>query len=214
LTSELIRAGASRGSPVRLRHFWRLLELLSSDGNRSQRELSQELGTALGLTNQMLRAVVGAGWVRTVQADGHRLRYEVTRAGHRERTRVAHCYLQTCGAVYAELRGHVHARLDRLIRQLGSAHHDTRLVLYGRSEVAEVGYLCARSLGATVIGTVQESGVGLLVDVPCHPPEALDREHLAGEPFDYVVIMSFDEIARIRAALHARRVPNERIATL
>jgi DNA-binding MarR family transcriptional regulator len=207
-------ARAIRGSHLRLRHFWRLLELLASDGNRSQRELSQDLGTALGLTNQLLQAVITAGWVRTMHGEGHRQRYEVTGEGHVERRRLAHCYLQTCGAAYAELREHVHARLGQVIANLGSAPSDTRLVFYGRNEVAEVGYLCARGLGASVIGTVEESGTGSLVDVPCHSPEALDREQLAGQPFDCVVIMAFDGIAVIRAALHARRVPDERIATL
>jgi hypothetical protein len=122
--------------------------------------------------------------------------------------------MQSCGEAYTELRQHVSARLEQLIQQLGSAPRDTRFVFYGRSGVAEVGYLCARGLGATVIGTVGESGGGPLVDVPYHSTDALDREQLAGQPFDCVVIMSFDEVARIRTALHARRVPDERIATL
>lgn len=205
---------AIRGSHLRLRHFWRLLELLASDGNRSQRELSQDLGTALGLTNQLLQAVITAGWVRTVHGEGHRLRYEVTDDGQVERGRLGHSYLQTCGAAYVELRQHVQSRLGQVIQQLGSAPRDTRLVFYGRNEVAEVGYLCARGLGAMVIGTVEESGAGSLVDVPCHSPDALDHQQLAGQTFDCVVIMSFDQIARIRAALRARRVPDERIATL
>jgi hypothetical protein len=187
---------------------------LSSNGNRSQRELSHDLGTALGLTNQLLQSAATAGWIRTVHAEGHRLRYEMTRLGHDERNRLARRYMQSCGEAYAELREHMRARLEQVIHQLGSAPRDTRLVFYGRSGVAEVGYLCARGLGATVIGTVGETGGGPLLDVPYHSTDALDRERLAGQPFDCVVIMSFDEVARIRTALHARRVPDERIATL
>lgn len=194
--------------------LWRLLELLTRDGDRSQRELSRELRTALGHTNQLLRTVVGEGWVRTAQGDGHRLRYELTRDGEAERRRLARWHLQQCGTAYVELREHVTMRLGELIGRLGSTAAAARLVFYGEHDLAEVGYLCARGLGATVIGTVGERGGAARLDVPCHPPDALDREHLAGERFDCVVIMSFDDVDRIRTTLRGRRVPQARIATL
>lgn len=106
------------------------------------------------------------------------------------------------------------ARLSALIEPAGSPPEDTRLVLCGERELTEVGYLCARALGATVVGTVDDRCSRGPGEVPCHGPDALDRERLAGEPFDYVVIMSFTRVERIRASLRARRVPQAVIVTL
>lgn len=212
------QTAARHARSAQLRHvvLWRLLELLTRDGDRSQRELSRELRTALGHTNQLLQGVVTAGWVRTVQGEGHRLRYELTRDGQAQRRRLARLHLQQCGDAYAELREHMTTRLGQLIGHLGSAPEATRLVFCGEPDLAEVGYLCARGLGATVVGTVDvdERPAPSRWDVPCHGPDALDRERLAGEPFDCVVIMSFDRVERFRTSLRERRVPQARIATL
>ncbi len=212
--STQTRTRPAHRAPLRPLVTWRLLELLTRDGDRSQRELSIELRAALGHTNHLLQTVVTAGWVRMVQGQGHRLRYELTRDGQVERRRLARRHLQQCGDAYVELREHVTTRLGELIVHLGSAPEETRLVLYGEHDLAEVGYLCARRLGATVVGTIDERGGATRWNVPCHGPDALDREQLAGEPFDCVVIMSFDRVERIRTALRARRVPQGRIAAL
>jgi hypothetical protein len=214
LSSDSIGPTGINGSSLKAQHLWRLLELLASDGNRSQRELSHDLGAALGLTNQLLQSAVNAGWVRVVHAEGHRLCYELTRRGSDERRDRARRHMQTCEHAYAELRQHLSARLEQVIHQFRSATRDTRLVFYGGGSVTEVGYLCARGLGAEVIGRIGESEHRPLLDVPWHPPDALDRQQLAGQPFDCVVIMSFDGVARIRRALRARSVPDERIAAL
>ena len=207
-------AKTPRAGDPRLWQVWRLLQALGSDGNRTQRELSELLGTALGLTNHLLQTVVHAGWVRIVPHTGQRVSYQLTPKGRASCSRLARMHVQSCAHSYEELRKHVGDRLTRLAQRGSADGSPQRLVLYGRGVLGEIAYVCARSAGVALVGVVDEPGGGFLLDLPCHSPDALSGTRLAGEPFHQILVMAFTLSAETRARLRAGHVPARAIATL
>lgn len=56
-------AAGTAGRPMEETHY-RLLRLLETRPDLSQRDLARELGTSLGKTNYCLNALIEAGWVK------------------------------------------------------------------------------------------------------------------------------------------------------
>ena len=73
----------------------RLLQLIQSRPDVSQREMARELGLSLGKTNYCLKALVDSGWVkvRNFRHSQHKLgsAYRLTPSGVRERARAGAC---------------------------------------------------------------------------------------------------------------------------
>ena len=76
------------------------------DGNEriSQRQLAQELGLSLGLTNAFLQTVLHKGWVRARQVSARRWAYFLTPEGFREKSRLTMNYLRRTMNSFHELK--------------------------------------------------------------------------------------------------------------
>jgi DNA-binding MarR family transcriptional regulator len=76
------------------------------DGNEriSQRQLAQELGLSLGLTNAFLQTVLHKGWVRARQVSARRWAYFLTPEGFREKSRLTMNYLRRTMHSFQELK--------------------------------------------------------------------------------------------------------------
>lgn len=171
-----------------------VLELLNSvevDGERSQRHIAAELGIALGLVNAYLKRCIKKGWVKVNQAPARRYAYYLTPQGFAEKSRLTVEYLSDsfsffrrakadCGAVFTEAK-------ERGFK---------RVVLAGKSDLAEIAVLCATEGGVEIAAIVD--------------PRA-DATHFVGLPLvnDYAAVPSpFDviivtDVTRAQATLEA-----------
>lgn len=99
--------------PIDVDVRFRLLRLLEQYPEKSQRDISRELGVSLGAVNYMLRALVEKGEVklRNFQASENKLRYAyvLTPSGIEAKARLTLGFLRRKRAEYEALRAEIEA---------------------------------------------------------------------------------------------------------
>jgi predicted transcriptional regulator len=129
-----------------------LLNSVESDGARSQRRIAAELGIALGLVNAYLKRCVKKGLVKVQDAPARRYAYYLTPQGFAEKSRLTVEYLAISFSFFR------HAKQDcARVFEAAKAKGFGRLLLAGRSDLAEVGILCAVEAG---VGRGRGGGFG------------------------------------------------------
>ncbi len=156
-----------------------LLNSVESDGARSQRRIAAELGIALGLVNAYLKRCVKKGLVKVHDAPARRYAYYLTPQGFAEKSRLTVEYLSVSFSFFR------HAKQDcARVFDAAKARGYTRLLLAGRSDLAEIAILCAVEAGLTIVA---------VVDPACEPVKFVGVDVVAGYAdldgaFDAVVI--------------------------
>lgn len=131
----------------------KVLEELSVNPAATQRHLAHRLEVALGLANLMLQRLAKKGYIKVVNARGHRIRYLLTPSGISEKSRLTYEYLEYSLHLYREVRQILTDALSRVLASGGR-----RVVFFGVSEIAEVAYLTIKELGLELVAVVDESG--------------------------------------------------------
>jgi DNA-binding MarR family transcriptional regulator len=126
-----------------------LLSSVETDGARSQRHIAAELGIALGLVNAYLRRCVKKGLVKVQDAPARRYAYYLTPQGFAEKSRLTVQYLSDSFSFFRKAKDDC-TRVFEEAAALGFG----RLVLAGKSDLAEIAILCAVEMGATVVAVV------------------------------------------------------------
>jgi DNA-binding MarR family transcriptional regulator len=160
-----------------------LLDELTRNPNVTQRELSQRLGVALGLTNLMLRRLAKKGYIKIKGVKRSRIHYLITPKGILEKSRLTYEFIQHSLQLYGRVRQFLRQQLGALLQ---AGHR--RVVLYGSGELAEIALLTIRETGLELVAVVEESPsrarfVGYPVQRICEiPPESYDRLILVSPP--------------------------------
>lgn len=139
----------------------RLLDAVEADGTRSQRSLARELGIALGLTNAYLRRCIRKGLIKVSQAPANRYAYYLTPKGFAEKSRLTAEYLTSALQFYRRAR----SEMDALLAAV-AARGMRRLALVGRSDLAEIAFICSLSHGLTIVCVVDPKSESPLLGVP------------------------------------------------
>jgi predicted transcriptional regulator len=129
-----------------------LLSSVESDGARSQRRIAAELGIALGLVNAYLKRCVKKGLVKVQDAPARRYAYYLTPQGFAEKSRLTVQYLSDSFSFFRKAKDDC----TRLFEEAAVRGFE-RLVLAGKSDLAEIAILCAVEAGATVVAIVDKS---------------------------------------------------------
>jgi DNA-binding MarR family transcriptional regulator len=142
-----------------------VLNLLNSvdDGAQSQRRIAEELGIALGLVNAYLKRCIKKGFVKVSQAPARRYAYYLTPQGFAEKSRLTVEYLSESFGFFRRAKGDC-GRVFEVAKAAGFS----RLVLAGKSDLAEIAILCAVEAGVTIVAVVDprsEEGRFVSVDV-------------------------------------------------
>src|SRR5580704_8984896 len=132
-----------------------LLNSVENDGERSQRHIAAELGIALGLVNAYLRRCVKKGLVKVYDAPARRYAYYLTPQGFAEKSRLTVQYLSDSFSFFRKAKGDC----TRVFED-AAARGFKRLVLAGKSDLAEIAILCAVEVGATVVAIVDTRAEG------------------------------------------------------
>ena len=163
---------------------YRELQLLSevvSTPEITQRQLSQKVGMALGLTNTLLRNLTKKGYIRVAQASWKRRLYTLTPEGFSHRVRLMSTYVHRFLEHYRSVRQTLREQLEPLV-----LHEESRVAIYGSSEFAEIVYLAIKEFGIEeidIFGPPNSEGssfLGMPVrDVATIQPERYDRVLIA-----------------------------------
>jgi DNA-binding MarR family transcriptional regulator len=117
----------------------RMLSEVHSTPGTTQRDLSRQIGIALGLTNVLLRNLVEKGYVRITQASWKRWMYALTPSGFSRKIQLTVAYVHRVLDHYQEVR-------QTLREELQTVHlnEESRVAIFGTGEFAELVYLGLR----------------------------------------------------------------------
>jgi len=126
-----------------------LLDSVSRDGTRSQRHLANDLDIALGLVNAYLRRCVTKGLVKVSQVPARRYAYYLTPKGFAEKSRLTVEFLTSSFGFFRQ------AKADcALALEAARERKLKRVVLAGRSDIAEITAICALEAGIELVAVV------------------------------------------------------------
>ena len=149
-----------------------VLNLLTSvdDGAESQRRIAEDLGIALGLVNAYLKRCIKKGYVKVTQAPARRYAYYLTPKGFAEKSRLTVQYLSDSFSFFRQ------AKAD-CVRTFALAKdcEFSDILLWGRSDLAEIAVLSAVDCGISIAAIVDRDGgtaqfVGKRVVQDCRDP--------------------------------------------
>lgn len=159
-----------------------LLESVERDGARSQRELAADLGIALGLVNAYLKRCATKGLLKMSEVPTRRYAYYLTPKGFAEKTRLTVQYLSSSFSFFRA------AKADCVsVFETAKAQGLNRLVLAGKSDLAEIAILCAIEADVKIVA---------VVDPDAAPMRFVGTNVVASyaavpQPFDAVVVTDF-----------------------
>jgi hypothetical protein len=168
-----------------------LLSSVETDGKRSQRLIAAELGIALGLVNAYLKRCINKGLVKVHSVPARRYAYYLTPQGFAEKSRLSVQYLSDSFSFFRLAK-----RECASVLQLAKAKGFGRLVLAGKSDLAEVAILCAVEAGVSIIAVVDPRSEGERL-VGVNVCQAYDEVRAA---FDAVIVT---DVAQAKASYDA-----------
>ncbi len=132
-----------------------ILERLEGNGNLTQRDLSKEVGIALGLVNHLLKKMVQKGWIKIKNIDAKKIRYLITPEGAREKSSL----------LYKRVESTIHFYLDakRVIKEkvIHLKNEGIEGVsIYGINHISEVLFIVLKELGLELNSVVDEKKEG------------------------------------------------------
>ena len=181
----------------------RLLSEVEDTPDITQRELSQRVGIALGLTNILVRNLTQKGYLRVAQASWKRRLYTLTPEGFSHRFRLMTGYINRFLDHYKKVRQTLREELDPL-----AMHSESRVAIYGTGEFAELVYLALREIGIEEIGIFEADNRanGKFLGM-----QVLDHAALRAEDFDRVVIATLNMSEQDHAELQELNVIPEKL---
>lgn len=172
-----------------------LLEAVELNRAQSQRHLASELNIALGLVNAYLKRCINKGLVKVQQAPARRYAYFLTPQGFAEKSRLTVEYLSYSFSFFRQ------AKMDcSEIFQAARARGSERILLVGKSDLAEIAALCALEQGINLVGLVQNGSTQeQFVGLPVY-----DDFDAVLQPFDSALITTLVNVLDVRDAAVAR----------
>lgn len=130
-----------------------LLDAVERDGGRSQRGLAADLNIAVGLVNAYLARCMRKGLIKAREVPARRYFYYLTPRGFTEKSQLTVQYLRSSFGFFREAKQDC-LGLFAAARKQGL----TRLVLAGRSELAEIAAICTDDSGVEIVAVVDPEG--------------------------------------------------------
>ncbi len=119
-----------------------ILEKIEGNGHLTQRDLSREVGIALGLVNHLLKKMVRKGWIKIKNVDAKRIRYLITPQGAREKSSLLYKRVESTIHFYLDAKRVIKAKVEYL-----KGDGVESVSIYGINHVAEVLFIVLKELG-------------------------------------------------------------------
>ena len=148
----------------------RLLEEVDSTPEVSQRHLAHRLGIALGVANLLLRNLAKEGYIRANRVGWKRWVYVLTPTGITWKVQLTLAYVDRFMDHYRRVRLLVRQDMCGL-----DMTPESRVAIYGTTELAELTYLALRDMGVTKIDFFDAANSGCrFLGVPVQSLESID----------------------------------------
>lgn len=132
-----------------------LLEKIENNGHLTQRDLSREVGIALGLVNHLLKKMVKKGWIKIKNIDSKKIRYLITPEGAREKTQLLYDRVESTIHFYIEAKKVIKEKVMHL-KEEGV----TNVSIYRINHIAEVLFIVLKELGLELDYVVDDKRSG------------------------------------------------------
>jgi hypothetical protein len=192
-----------------------ILQAIASGGRVTQRTLASDLGVALGLTNLLIRRLVGKGYVRMGGIGTRHVRYLMTPAGWEALGRATRLSLENTVHLYTQTREQIRATLSTVSERCAvDAAGQKRVVFYGAGDVAEIAYVSLQRTDLTLVGVVDDRRRGRFFDVQICGPECLSADALGDVSYSHVIVASIRHAEAIQARINEKGIPAGRVFCL
>ena len=124
-----------------------LLNAIDQQSDLSQRNLAQQMGIALGLTNSYIKRCAHKGLVKISEAPANRYLYYLTPKGFAEKARLTGHYLANSLTFYRQAGESCLAIFDSCKR-----NNQQKVLLCGVSELAEIALIRAMDTEIIIVG--------------------------------------------------------------
>jgi predicted transcriptional regulator len=132
-----------------------ILEKIENGGHLTQRDLSREVGIALGLVNHLLKKMVKKGWIKIKNIDAKKIRYLITPEGAREKTSLLYKRVESTIHFYLEAKRVIKEKVQHLKNEGVKS-----VSIYGINHIAEVLFIVLKELGLRVDCVVDNNKKG------------------------------------------------------
>ena len=132
-----------------------ILERLENNGHLTQRDLSKEVGIALGLVNHLLKKMVNKGWIKIKNIDAKKIRYLITPEGAREKSSLLYKRVESTIHFYLEAKRVIK---DKVIHLKNEGIENVSI--YGVNHISEVLFIVLKELGLELTHVVDDSKEG------------------------------------------------------
>jgi hypothetical protein len=192
-----------------------ILQAIASGDPVTQRSLSTQLGVALGLTNLLIRRLVGKGYVKMAGMGTRHVRYLMTAAGWEALGRATRLSLENTVHLYTQTREQIRGSLTAVSQccEIDGSGQKC-VVFYGAGDVAEIAYVSLQGTDLTLVGIVDDQRRGKFFDLTICLPECLSPKTVDGATYSHVIVTSVRHADAIQARIRDRGIPASRVCCL
>lgn len=182
-----------------------VLDEISRNHDLTQRDMSRNLGIALGLINSYIKNLAGKGYITISSIPKKRYTYYLTPQGFSEKTRLTYEHLRNFTNLYRV------ARKD--FRHLFSDMEKSgirKIAFCGVDEIAEIAYMSLREVNIELAGVADDAKK----DGDFFGYRVLPVSAVPSLGIELVIITSFQRGEELRAALVGQGVKEEKICDI
>jgi len=161
-----------------------ILEKIEHNGHLTQRDLSREVGIALGLVNHLLKKMVSKGWIKIKNVDAKRMRYLITRQGAKEKSSLLYKRVEGTIHFYIEAKRVIKEKVQHLKNE-----EVENVSIYGINHIAEVLFIVLKELKLELDYVVDDNKEG----EEWFGYKVIDMDEFLKSGTDILILASFDE---------------------
>ena len=134
----------------------KILEKIENNGHLTQRDLSKEVGIALGLVNHLLKKMARKGWIKIKNVNARRIRYLITPQGAKEKSRLLYKRVESTIHFYLEAKRVIKEKVVHLKNEGAKS-----VSIYGINHIAEVLFIVLKEIGLKLEYVVDNNRKGV-----------------------------------------------------
>lgn len=183
----------------------KILEEMQNDHAPSQRYLARKLNISLGLVNSFIKRLAHKGYFKITTVPKNRVRYILTPKGVAEKARLTYEFVQFSFQFYRKARG----KLREILRDLEVEKGD-RVIFYGATELAEIGYVSLQETNVNLVAVVDGEKIGdTFLGFKIKDPRTI-----SDLLFDRIIVTAMGPKDAVMKTILDKGVPPDKIALL
>lgn len=161
-----------------------ILNKLESNDNLTQRELSREVGIALGLVNHLLKKMAGKGWIKIKNVNTKKIKYLITPKGAKEKTSLLCKRVESTIHFYLEAKRVIKDKIVYL-----KNYGVESVSIYGVNHISEVLFIVLKELRLELDHVVDNKKKG----DEWFGYKVIDLDEYLKKDADFLILASFNK---------------------